>query len=333
MAGYNSVKRILKRSKEEVKASLMIAKKTSVKDALAVFNAKIEIQKMVRNGFQEPPKVKKKLIRKHKALLSYFNQVYKEYAKSYDFDMPLPEDESENRECVWICWWQGLDQAPDIVKACVQAIRNNCHTHKVVVITDENYKQYVNIPEWLEEKKERGIISKTHFSDLLRLSLLAEHGGIWLDSTLFCTESIDDLFRLPVWSIRRDHYKHASVACGKFANYALGCNYENRRIFAVIRDFWIHYWTMHDMLIDYLMTDYIIVLVQKYDPRIKEAFRKIEANNPACDELLNVLGQPFDEKKWTEMKSETTLFKLTWKADFPEESQGRKTFYGELLKK
>ena len=76
----------------------------------------------------------------------------------------------------------------EIVKICVESIKKNAGDHRVIILTDDNYKQYVDIPEWVEEKKKKGVISRTHYSDILRLSLLARHGGMWIDSTFYCTD-------------------------------------------------------------------------------------------------------------------------------------------------
>ena len=45
----------------------------------------------------------------------------------------------------------------------------------------------------IEEKFEKGKIGMAHFSDLLRISLLAKWGGMWIDSTALCTD--EDFFR------------------------------------------------------------------------------------------------------------------------------------------
>lgn len=65
----------------------------------------------------------------------------------------------------------------------IESIRRNAKNNQVSLITDANYMEYVHIPSWVEQKR---IISKTHFADLLRLSLLAEHGGIWLMHLFLC---------------------------------------------------------------------------------------------------------------------------------------------------
>ena len=184
----------------------------------------------------------------------------------------------------------------------------------------------------MEQKYKAGIISRTHYSDLLRLSLLAQHGGVWLDATFYCSAPcIEEYFRMPLWSVKRPDYSHISAACGGFATYSLGCSYDNRWVFATIRDFVLHYWQENDMLIDYLMLDYLIVLAQRKDPRIAELFGSIVPNNPRCDDLGNVLAEPFDVRQWAQLKENTALFKLTWKQQFPRQKDGQSTFFGKLL--
>ena len=84
-------------------------------------------------------------------------------------------------------------------------------------------------------------------------------------------------------------------------------------------------------MIDYLFLDYLIALVQKHDQSIAKEFKKIEPNNPECDELYKVMGEPYDEVIWNKMKADTALFKLSWKYQYPLEKDGKPTFYGMLL--
>lgn len=328
--GHMNAKRILHRITEEIIATKRIADITSWGGALATFRAKIDIQIMNHNGYYESLSTKKHLHKKHDVMMDYFNRTFSDVVKSYNHT--VINNQSDMSDCIWICWWQGLDQAPDIVKKCVDSIKVNAGSHRVIIITEDNYKDYVQFPDWLEKKKEKGIISRTHYSDLLRLELLAEHGGIWLDSTFFCVSNeIEKYFEMPVWSIKRPDYGHSSVACGYFANYSFGCTFENRDVFMRIRDYAFQYWQMNDFMIDYLFLDYLVVLAQKNNSNIDKAFKTIPSNNPNCDELFKVLGKPFDEKKWDELKKDTALFKLTWKKEFPLNKDGKMTFYGMLL--
>ena len=223
MAGHKSIKRIVHRCMEELDATRRIAQVTSLKEGLETFRAKVDIQIMNRNGYYENESRKKHLLRKHDIMIRYYEKTFGDFLKTYDYNHTNQEfQKTKYSDRIWICWWQGLEQAPELVKVCVNSIQKNAGNHRVIVLTDDNYKDYVDIPEWVEEKKNKGIITRTNYSDLLRLSLLAKHGGMWIDSTFFCTQPVlDDYFQWPLWSIKRPDYFHASVASGYFAGYYL----------------------------------------------------------------------------------------------------------------
>lgn len=337
--GHMNIKRIIHRINEEILSTIKIAKITSIRKALITLIAKVDIQKMNHNGYYESKKTKHHLLKKHDVMIEYYEKTFSDFIKNYNNTNNTNNtkdnfDKSDNfSKCIWVCWWQGLDNAPEIVKKCINSIIKNSNGHKVIVLTDENYKEYANIPNWIEEKRNNGIITRTNFSDLLRLTLLAQHGGMWLDATFYCTSPIpEEYFQLPIWSIKRPEYGHASVASGYFAGYSLACNYENRWIFATIRDFFLNYWMHNDYMVDYLMVDYMIVLAQRFDKKIKTTFDQIPNNNKNCDELFKILDKRFDLTTWNKIKEDTILFKLTWKNKYKLTKNGEDTFYGKIIK-
>lgn len=332
--GHNNIRRLAHRAAEEIKASSSIGRACGFSEGINSFRAKIDIQVMNHNGYAEPPKVRDRLIQKHEALMGYLEQLMGDYADSYDYIQklnPVPEGMG-NR--IWICWWQGLNQAPEIVKACINSIRQNAAGRDVIIITKQNVFKYTEIPNWILDMARTGSISKTHISDLLRLEILARYGGIWLDATFFCCRPLSNaIYSAPMFSIKRPDYLHASIASGYFANYSLGCDEAHRFVFAAIRDMWIEYWRRSDFLIDYLLTDYLIVMAQRHCPAVADAFDSIRPNNPNCDELFKVLNKPYDESRWQGLNSDTDLFKLTWKKPFRKiTAEGIGTFYSALLK-
>lgn len=113
----------------------------------------------------------------------YFDKTFKEYLENYKVTKDIEEGNKEYSNNIWICWFQGIEDAPEIVKTCVNSIKNNSGVHNVVILTDDNYRNYVDIPDIIEKRRKEGIISRTAFSDILRMCLLAKHGGMWLDST------------------------------------------------------------------------------------------------------------------------------------------------------
>ena len=73
---------------------------------------------------------------------------------------------------------------PDIAKACFNSIKTHADNHPVILITEKNYKDYITFPSYIIEKQQNGILDLTHFSDILRASLLRKYGGIWMDCTV-----------------------------------------------------------------------------------------------------------------------------------------------------
>lgn len=324
--------RLLHRSAEETRACFAIGRETTFGDSVNAFRAKLDIHRMNSNGFQEPPAVKQRLMRKHDAVLRYLEGMMGDYFAHYDYKAALPSVPQDRQDKIWLCWWQGMDNAPEIVRACYRSICEHAGHRDVVVITDKNVDDYVHFPSWLMDKYRSGIISRTHISDLLRLDLLAHYGGLWLDSTFFCCGSLDDpIYRAPLFSIKRPDYLHASIASGYFANYSLGCDNAHRRVFSTIRDYELEYWRRSDFLIDYLLTDYLIVLAQRHNPAIKAAFDAIQPNNAHCDDLFTHLGRPYDERLWSKLRCDTELFKLSWKYSYPYRTNEQITFFGKLI--
>lgn len=330
-AKHMNMKRITHRIKEELGSTVEIAKHVSLSDAIATLIGKIDIQIMARNGHVQKEWMVKHLKRKHSVMNKYFAEQFDDFSKNYDVESVTVSDTDDKYQgCVWVCWWQGIEKAPEIVKMCVESIRRNIGNHKLIVITEENISDYVEFPDWMIEKYKKGIISKTHLSDVLRLELMAKYGGLWLDSTFYCSDSIEYLFDLPVWSIKRPNYRYSSVACGYFANYSFGCSVENRKVYAIIRDYLFEYWKKYDYMIDYLFLDYLIVLARNNHEYVDSLFAAIPDNNPMCDELLKVLNKPYDDIAWEQLRQDTQLFKLTWKAQAQQEVNGLKTFYEKL---
>lgn len=154
-AGHNSIRRIVHRAGEELHSTKEIASQTSWHEALETFHAKWDIQVMNHNGFAEPPAVRNRLIHKHEIMLKYFEQRYGDFYRNYDYSAPMTPMDPDMEGRIWICWWQGLENAPEIVKRCVESIRRNAGDHQVTIITDQNVEQYIDIPEWVKRNSPR----------------------------------------------------------------------------------------------------------------------------------------------------------------------------------
>lgn len=97
---------------------------------------------------------------------------------------------------IWVVWLQGLSQAPYVVKECITSWKHHNPTWNVQLLSMDNVKEYVSLPPRLWDLHEKGKISNTHMSDILRIHLLFHHGGVWADATLLCLRPLDDATRI-----------------------------------------------------------------------------------------------------------------------------------------
>lgn len=122
-------------------------------------------------------------------------KTYMSYLKPFkDFTEKLVANEipsDTEPERVFSIWFQGEYNAPEIVKACFQSMRRNLR-QELVVLDEHTIFDWITLPDHIINKWRRGLISRTHFSDICRVELLYQHGGIWLDSTCFVTGSVPD---------------------------------------------------------------------------------------------------------------------------------------------
>jgi hypothetical protein len=80
-------------------------------------------------------------------------------------------------------WLQGFDEAPALVKKCYLSWRRYNSEWKVVFLNEGNIGEYLDLQK-LEIKNEN--VTKQAFSDLVRINLLAQYGGVWVDATCLC---------------------------------------------------------------------------------------------------------------------------------------------------
>lgn len=225
---------------------------------------------------------------------------------------------------VWVMWWQGFDKAPDIIKGCQKQLQKYCHNYKIIQLTKDNYKQYAHIPDYILKKAENGNISLTNLSDVIRMDLLARHGGLWIDSTVLLTHRLDaDILDYPFYSIKGKMINNNSVSKYQFCTFFMYSK-QNNSYFNFIRDFLFDYWKDHDTTIHYLLIDYIMVLATMYNEDYKKMLNDIPFSNPMLHELRENFNTEYTEELWKKMCLNTYIYKLSYKFKTYEKTTGGK---------
>lgn len=249
--------------------------------------------------------------------------------KLEEFDKNYVEREHNTSNKIWICWFQGMENAPEIVRRCYQSVIEHNPDKEVVVLTTENLSEYVTFPEYIMKKWKSGIITHTHMTDLLRLELLINHGGLWLDATVLCTGQApsyffnSDLFFFQCLKPGRDG--HASY----ISSWLIEAK-TNNKILMATRDLCYEYWKKNDSMWDYfLLHDFMSIVLEKYEEDWK---RIIPRDNATPHILLLRLFDQYDEEMWCAIKEQTPFHKLTYK-NSEEKKEKEGTYYDVLFNK
>lgn len=94
-----------------------------------------------------------------------------------------------NARVIWFLWFQGLQNAPYMVRKCHESWVARNPGWRVVGLDQESLPGLASV-DYRSANVAR--LPPQHRADLLRLDLLAHHGGVWTDATCFCVQSLDD---------------------------------------------------------------------------------------------------------------------------------------------
>lgn len=247
-----------------------------------------------------------------------------EYVKKHQNDIT----EKQHENIIWTIWLQGMDKAPDVVKKCYQSMKNCISNKEIIVITEDNYSKYVQFPDYILEKYQEGIISKVHFSDLLRIELLANHGGTWLDGTVFCSGPPTQKYVLESDLFLFQNLKPGLDGQCRAISSWLITSCSNNPIILLTRALLYNYWKTYDYAIDYfILHDFFQMAIEAYPEEWKKV---VPFSNSIPHILLLRLFEPYDETIWSTVKKMTSFHKLTYKFDV-EKVMLKGTYYDVIL--
>ena len=249
---------------------------------------------------------------------------------------PVNKDIAENgRIPVWVCWWQGLDSAPDIVKRCVESIyryvpKDSAQIH---FITFDNYMEYAGFSQVVVDRYNAGRISLTHLADILRVQLLNMYGGLWVDATYFISDNrIADIINDEAYTVKTviPSWNGDVIAKGKWAVNFLKFM-KGSPLSGFCTEAFEIYWSLRDEPLDYFLLDRIIKVAYDNIPVIRKQIDGISANNISSLKLMEIISNSYDEAVWNDMKKDTFAFKLSYKEPVELYTEdGKETFYNKL---
>lgn len=227
---------------------------------------------------------------------------------------------------IWVFWWQGLGANTDpLVQSCVASIRRHAAGREVVIVDRTNYAQFATVDETVVDKFNRGDISMTHFADVLRLALLVQHGGIWLDATVYLTGDIPtSLCDYPFYSSQ----SYRRVPEAHWTTYFFACGRGNPLCSLVYQSF-VNMYKELNYNPEYFMLDVFLMAVYRRSPDIRHILNNIPINNTERFLLSDQLCRPISTLRLLDGEY---INKLTYKRKYKLTADGEESVYAALLK-
>ncbi len=247
--------------------------------------------------------------------------------------------QSSGKRNIWVFWGQGEEKMPELVRACYRQLKHN--HENVVLVTNENVLQYLDLAPELLKRARDGRLSWAHLSDIIRTKLLYRHGGLWLDATVWATDGIpfDKLAEMPFFSANGKVVNTPRSVCFWTS---LGHNWSTWCMWGEAPGYPLYGFvseTMERMALsdkawpDYVFQDFLIYYALHYSPSISNDME--QSGTLPCrhrNSLARLMNTPFDSGIYQSMCETDFVFKLSyrtpWRTSTPD---GRHTFYGTLI--
>lgn len=214
---------------------------------------------------------------------------------------------------VWVLWLQGMEQAPPLVQRCYASLQEHLGERKIILLTEDNYREYAKFPDFIQQKIDSGVITRTHMSDLLRLELLIRYGGTWMDATVFCSGG-----EYPAAFFDSDLFLFQCLKPGLDGHplrisswFITACT--NHPILLLSRALLYDYWAKHNDLIEYfLVHDCLELAIETYP----EEWKRV---SPYCNSTPHILllrmFEQYQEEIWNDIRTQIAFHKLSYKLE------------------
>lgn len=256
----------------------------------------------------------------------HYNKLKKKFKNTIDkYESNLGKEKSN---IVWFCWLQGYDSAPKLVKACFNSLKRNMPNHKIVFLSEKNIDDYIKFPDYIKNKYVKGNISRAHYSDLLRISLLCEYGGIWIDSTVLCTSNTFATYisSLPLFVFKQVDLNQKGLQPIVASNWLIATE-KNNEICLLTKKLLFEYWKKYNYAIDYFIFHFFFQMAtEKYS----ESWEKVPCFNNINPHIMQFeLNNHYSEERWHQITTYSGFHKLNHHFDY----NNNNTIYSKIIDK
>jgi len=234
----------------------------------------------------------------------------------------------ENPETIWQFWDNPVGQTtPDIVNASIRTVEKFKGNFKHKVLNNSTIGDYSDLPGYVFDRLKNGKMIYAHFADLLRLNLLKNHGGVWMDATLYMTDFI------PKYIIDSDFFVFLTGNLTHYSYSFMQNFFIRAKKGSFLCEAWeqmgVEYWKKEYRAIDYFQHQIMFkTLVFKHPPAQKLFAEMPYVNEDEVLQFVDSLFTTFDANEWDRIKKISFLQKTTYK--IPDIDIYQDTYFSKL---
>lgn len=254
--------------------------------------------------------------KKHMIIAYFLSNNYSSFIK--DSDTPIAKNKiiELGFTPIWVCWWQGESMMPLLPKICLKTIRKNIQNNqKVILISKDNYKEFISLPQCVFDALGEGRLPITQLSDILRFALLEKYGGLWIDSTCYVSSKLPDLKDILFYSAKQNKQDDWTyISRYRWASYLIGG--KSNILFTNEKSLLIEYIKKEKVIVDYLLLDYLLDLIHKKSNCCKKIIDSCSYYNPNILCMAEHLGAQYTDELWNSIIKMDDIHKLSRKVKY-----------------
>ena len=238
-------------------------------------------------------------------------------------DIPNYDHTHKTNNTIFWCWFQGEEYAPKLYSSGLNSIRMNLKNFNIITINDNNIENYVHFPSYIMKKYNDKKITRTHFSDLLRLELLIKYGGTWIDASVLISNYTESYFNKDLFFFREKTFE--AVGSSWFLT-----SEKESPILKITRDLLYEYWRINDYLYEYFLFHMFLKMACYFS---LDDFKSLPyISNRPPHQLRDVLNHKFSQNLYNKIISSITVHKLSIKGVRVDKKKGG-TIYHHIIEK
>ena len=229
---------------------------------------------------------------------------------------------------IWTCWFAGREKAPLLVRKCLGSWERSNPGWEFRCLDARSVERYVPLRRYVD--LDRQSLTAASLSDIIRILLLREFGGVWADASLFCNRPLDEW--LPDL-MQEGFFAFASPGPDRpLSSWFLSAACDNDLVSMWCRRT-IEYWSNRQRSDDYFWFHHLFRDMCELEGPAAEAWSRVprvSADGPHALQFGGGMHRPWDEAResidWT-----TPVFKLTHR--LPENGWPRGCLLEHLLER